>query len=546
MLARRRHESGQQTALWRPRGDGFESVTWNSLVDEVCQLAAALEDLGLRPGDRAVLVSENRYEWVLFDLAVHVARGAHVAVHASLTGPQIAYQITDCGATIVVVSTREQAIKLAEVAESLSTNPIFLTLESQTVDLASLRFQPLMERARLASLDRGKALFELAVAETSPRDLATILYTSGTTGEPKGVMLSHGNLATNALASCAALGYRRRDLRLCWLPLSHIYARTCDLYCWIAEESELALAESRETVLRDCQRIRPTYLNGVPYFYDKVMQHVIATGSADSPDALIELLGGRLELCCAGGAALPRHVTEFFQNRGVTLVQGYGLTESSPVITAGSSTANRIGTVGPPISGVDVRIADDGEVLTRGPHVMLGYWNRPDATAEAICDGWLRTGDLGSLDRDGFLTITGRKKELIVTAAGKNIAPTMIEALLCEDALIAQAIVIGDDRNYLVALLAPNRDQLRAEIVSRRLPISSAAEALAHDAVRSLFSERIAARLAQVAPHEQVRKFTLIGRAFSIESGELTPTLKMRRKVIEQNFAAEIAAMYGS
>jgi long-chain acyl-CoA synthetase len=356
-------------------------------------------------------------------------------------------------------------------------------------------------------------------------------------------MLSHRNLASNALATLAAFPQQDADVRLCWLPLSHIYARTSDLYTWIAGHGTLVLAKSRDTILADCQTVQPTLINGVPYFYDKVCRHLCDTGKADERGALQELLGGRMRCCCAGGAALPDHVARFFSDRGLPLVQGYGLTESSPVITADTPRTQRIGTVGPPIPGVEVRIADDGEILTRGPHVMVGYWNQPRATAATIKDGWLHTGDIGVLD-DGHLRITGRKKELIVTASGKNVAPTLLEGLLTQNPLVSQAIVFGDSRNYLTALIVPNRDPLRAAIIERRIPVTSPAEALVHPLVLELYRAAIDNALRDLSHCEQIGRFTLIGRGFTIESGELTPTLKLRREVIARNFSVEIAAMY--
>ena len=366
---------------------------------------------------------------------------------------------------------------------------------------------------------------------TQPDDLATILYTSGTTGEPKGVMLTHGNLASNAMASLSLFDSQPGDLRLCWLPLSHIFARTSDLYSWLAGRSQMALAESREQILANCQALRPTVLCGVPYFFDKVRRYLEAelfapkgtvpfsaasintadSGKGDSPrpdgqapGKLIELLGGRMRFCTSGGAALPDATAEFFWQHGVKLVQGYGLTESSPVITVSPPSANRIGSVGQAIPGVEVRIAADGEILTRGPHVMRGYWNRPADTAAAIEGGWLHTGDLGRLDADGYLWITGRKKELIVTAGGKNIAPVQLESLLTEDPLIAQAVVIGEGRNYLAALIVPDREALRAAIVEQKIPVASAAEALVHPDVLALYRQQIDQRLASVAECEQI------------------------------------------
>ncbi|HEV3138194.1 MAG TPA: AMP-dependent synthetase/ligase [Pirellulales bacterium] len=544
MFCRRVAQDGDTPALHIKRGQKFETLTWNTIANDARRTAAALIKLGVKPGDRVIQISENRYEWTLLALAVHYARGIHVAVHSTLTGPQIAYQIVDSGAKLVVVSGPEQARKLAEVAEQLPGDMSYISFDECEERIGSQAITRLAAVEAQVNPAEGKAIEKLALENGRPADLATILYTSGTTGEPKGVMLSHRNLTFNSHAVLESFTLDKNDLRLNWLPLSHIFARTSDFYMWIAAGGELALAQSRETVIADCQALHPTYINGVPYFFDKVYRYLHDQGLADTPGALQGMLGGRVKMCCAGGAALPDHVAEFFQRNGVVLVQGYGLTESSPVISTGTLDDHRLGTVGKPIHGVEVKIADDGEILTRGPHVMVGYWNLPQATAEAIRDGWLHTGDLGRLE-DGYLRITGRKKELIVTAGGKNIAPSYLEGLLTEDPLIAQAVVVGDAKNYLTALIVPNPDGLKAEIARRQIALASPAEALSHPDVYAAYTERIRQRLAGVSHGEQVRKFTLLPRGFTIESGELTPTLKVRRNVVLNNYAAEIRAMYG-
>ncbi len=356
-------------------------------------------------------------------------------------------------------------------------------------------------------------------------------------------MLTNRNLTSNCHAVMEAFSVEPDDLRLSWLPLSHSFARTSDYYLWIASGGQLALAQSRDTIIADCQALHPTHLNGVPYFFDKVYRSLQEKGVADQPGVLQGLLGGRMKLCCGGGAALPDQVADYFNKHGVTLVQGYGLTESSPVISTGTLTEHRLGTVGKAIAGVEVKIAEDGEILTRGPHVMAGYWKLPKDTAQTIQDGWLHTGDLGTIE-DGYIRITGRKKELIVTAGGKNIAPSYLEGLLTQDPLIAQAVVIGDAKNYLTALIVPNPDTLRAEIIKRQIPVFSPAEALAHPKVRELYAEAIKKQLADVSHAEQVQKFTLVPRGFTMETDEMTPTLKVRRNVVIKNFAAEIDKMY--
>ncbi len=544
MFSRRVAADGDRRALHFKKDGQFTALTWNEIARDARLLAAALAKLGVQPGDRVVQASENRHEWILLDLAVHMARGIHVAVHSTLTGPQIAWQITNCGSKLVVVSGPEQAEKLAAVAHEIPPDVKFVSFDKWDGEIHGQPVRQLSEIIATCAEEEGAALEAQAVAETKPDDLVTILYTSGTTGEPKGVMLSHRNLTSNCQAVMLAFTAEPDDVRLSWLPLSHIFARTSDYYLWICSGGELALCPSREELIADCQAVKPHYLNGVPYFFDKVMRTLHEKGVAEVPGALKGLFGGRIKMCCAGGAALADHVNEFFLKSGVTLVQGYGLTESSPVISTGTMHEHRVGTVGRPIDGVEVKIADDGEILTRGPHVMVGYWNLPDDTAQTIRDGWLHTGDLGELE-GGFLRITGRKKELIVTAGGKNIAPTFIEGLLTEDPLIIQAAVFGDAEKFLVALIVPDPDALRAEIIKRQIPVFTPADALAHPDVNAIYAERIKERLACVSHAEQVQKFKLLARGFTPETGELTFKLSLKRDVVWQNFAKEINAMYG-
>jgi long-chain acyl-CoA synthetase len=526
LFAQRVATCGDQAAVWNFRDGEFRPETWAELAAQVDQVAAALIALGVKPGDRVVQWSENRREWIITDLAILLIGAIHVPIHAPLAGAQAVEQINDCGAQIVIVSGADHLSKLDAVSSALRHKIQTFTHEPNLRPL-DLSLQPLASNVQPAR-----------------DDVATIIYTSGTTGEPKGAMLTHGNLVSNTLAALEPYEFLPDDARLGVLPLSHIFARTCDLYMSIASGVAHAIGRGRETILDDCRLVRPTLLNAVPYFYDKVMRTLQEAGRADEPGALQKCLGGRMRMCISGGAALPDHVAEFFNARGIFLGQGYGLTETSPVITFSTPQANRIGASGRPIRDVEVRIAADGEILTRGPHVMRGYWNKPEATRQVLDGGWFATGDLGRIDEDGYLFITGRKKELIVTAAGKNVAPVQLEALLTEDPLILQAMVIGDGRNYLTALIVPNPDPLKREILARGIPIGSREEALVHPQVRELYAEHIKSRLAGVSTYEQVKQFTLLGQGFTIETGELTPTLKLRREVIARKYAPQIAAMY--
>lgn len=549
LFAQRVEQHGARPALQVKRAGVYTSVSWIELAESVREYSFVLLMNNIEPGDRVVQLAENRYEWVVADLAVMAVGAVHVPLHSSLTAEQIAVQINNCGAKLAFVSTATQAAKLA--SSSLPSGVVCLSYEPCEVKVCGRRVKPILDAIEFVnSQPLEDALAEhlrSARRRLTPQSLATILYTSGTTGEPKGVMLTHGNLVSNSLAALSMFKHQPGDVRLNFLPLSHVFARTCDLYTWLASEAGavLALAENRETVIADCQAVHPTHLSAVPYFYDKAFRGLTAAGAADVPGAAGNMLGGRIRMLASGGAALPDHLFDFFQRQGLEICQGYGLTESSPVITINPPGAAKRGSAGRAIPDVEVRIADDGEILTRGPHVMQGYWQNEAATREVIDDaGWLHTGDLGRLDDEGYLFITGRKKEIIVTAAGKNVAPVHIESLLTEDPLILQALVIGDDRSYLAALIVPNFENLQAEIVSRGIALTSKDAAFTHPDVLALYEAAIARRLACVSHYEQVRKFTLLARGFTIESGELTPKLSLRRKVIEQSCAAEISAMY--
>ncbi len=542
-VSRVRHD-GDRPAIHVKRGGHYQAITWHELARDVRRTAVALTSLGVRPGDRVIQLSENRYEWIVADLAIQLAQAVHVPVHAPLTGPQVVYQIIDSGANVVLLSTPEQAKKLADCGESLPDAVRYVSFDPCKMKIAGQPAQLLADLTYAAAEEAANDIEQQALNALTPDSLATILYTSGTTGEPKGVMLSQRNLTSNSVGTTQAFTQGPSDLRLSFLPYSHIFARTCDIYMWIVTGAQLALAESRDTVLADCAAIRPTVLNGVPYFFDKVYRYLADQGRADKPGSLQELFGGRMRFCCSGGAPLPDHVFDFFHQQGVPILQGYGLTETSPVITASTPTRNKRGCVGPAIPDVKVKFADDGEILTRGPHVMIGYWKNEAATDEVLKDGWLHTGDLGEMDDEGFLRITGRKKELIVTSGGKNVAPTYIESLLTQDPLILQAMVIGDGRKYLTALIVPDPENLKAEIIARKIRVTSRAAAPTHPRVLTLYEDRIRERLSVVSNYEQVKKFTLLDRGFTIESGELTPKLSLRRNVIAANLREQIEAMY--
>jgi len=476
--------------------------TWRQVADDATRLAASIQAAGVKPGDRVAHVSENRYEWVVTDLAIHLAAAVHVPIHVTLSGEQIAEQIADCGARIVFVSSEEL---LAKFVDLLAADAEIWIHDEWTA------------KPQAVGRPNGK--------EVDPTALATILYTSGTTGRPRGVMLSRRNLASNAAAVADVHGGGADQTRLCILPLSHIYARTCDLYMWVYRGWRLVLAESRETLTRDCQLAQPTAMSAVPFVYQRIAERIQASAPTDEGAALRDVFGGKMERPSCGGAPLAPHVEAWYAECGLPILPGYGLTETSPVIATSTTDCWRRGSVGRPLPDVEVRIARDGEIVVRGPNVMLGYWQDEAATAEMIRDGWLYTGDLGELDDDGFLYVVGRKKELIVLSTGKKVVPTRVESLLTASPLIEQAAVFGEGRPALVALIVPSASGF---------------------AKRESIDEEIKRCLATAAHEEQVRHFSLLDRPFSIERGELTAKMSLCRNVIARNFAAELSATFNS
>ena len=517
----------------------WQELGWGVIARHASRYAVVLREKGVQAGDRVILVSENRYEWILVDLAIQLLGAIHVPVHAPLTGHQIAYQVNDSAAVMAIVSGHEQASKLDNV--ELSDQLVLMSFDTVSTDRA---YEDLPGTAENVPDEVGDAIMQERV--DNPLDtisVATILYTSGTTGEPKGVMLSHHNLVCNTLSSMENFDASGDDVHLNFLPLSHIFARTCDYYAWIATSNRLVLAQSRDTIIEDCHAMKPTQMNGVPYFFDKLHRVLKEQGREDEPGSLRDLLGGNMVRCNSGGAALAEHVYDFFTGQGLYLLQGYGLTETSPVISMSNEQNSRRGASGRPLRDVEVAITEEGEIITRGPHVMIGYYKNEVATAEAIRDDWFYTGDLGHLDEDNFVYITGRKKELIVTAGGKNIAPVLLESLMTEDLLMEQAVVIGSEQKFLTALVVVAREPLEKYLQEQQIELSWP-EALADPRVEQLVRERIDRQLENLSPFEQVGKFALLAEPFSLEREEMTAKLSLRRDVIMKNQAAVIEAMY--
>jgi long-chain acyl-CoA synthetase len=540
---------GPRVALRHKRYGLYNDMSWDAYHEQVEACASALVDVGIKPGDRVGLLAENRVEWLIADLAIMAAGAVNVPPHAPLTARQVHYQFQETGVRRLFVSTLSQLEKVLQMcAELVDLEGVVVmdgALSSSPRNIAekeAMSWDGFLQRGRLA-LDRNREELARRAASLGPDGLATIMYTSGTTGVPKGVMLTHGNLLSNACATNQASPREEGAVVLSWLPFSHIYARTLDHYLGIVAAVPLCLAESVETLVQNLAEIRPTHMSSVPRFYEKVLA---AVAGPECGDRLGAIFGGRLDWLNSGGAPLPLAIAKAYQEAGLLLLQGYGLTESSPVISFNRKNAYKLETVGQPIPGVEVKIADDGEVLTRGPHVMKGYWKNPQATAEAISGGWLHTGDLGCLDADGFLTITGRKKELLVLSSGKKVVPTHVEGLLVGDPCIDQAVVHGEGRTFLSALIVPNWPNLRASLAASGFTENSlATTALAnHPAVYQLLERRMAKLLADVSPWERVKKFVILAEPFSIAAEELTVSLKLRRQVVLAHHASTLASLY--
>jgi len=516
----------------------FQDLSWADYRERVQAAASALVEVGIQPGDRVGLLAENSRDWLLADLAIAAAGAVNVPPHAPLPARQIHYQLHDAEVRWLFVSSAEQAAKVREIRGELPYlegvvvfDPLALASAADSGHVQSWR--GFLQRGRDRLHVHGAELARRA-DRLGPDDLATVIYTSGTTGNPKGVMLTHGNLVSNAIASNAAAPRRPGSILFNWLPFSHIYARTVDHYLSLVTGAVLCLADNVDTLVPDLMAIQPTHLSSVPRFYEKVLSSLASLDPAVAKKKLHAIFGPRIDWLGSGGAPLPLLVSKAFEQLGQLLLQGYGLTESSPVISFNRKEHYKLDSVGQAIPGVEIKIAEDGELLTRGPHVMKGYWKNDEATADAIRDGWLYTGDLGRIDEDGFLFITGRKKELLVLSSGKKVVPNQVEAAMLADPCIDQAVVLGEGRNFLSALIVPNWSNLEKEGIAGP----------GHPDVYAFLEGRLAERLKDLAPWERVKKF-IVAEAFSVAREELTVSLKLRRGVIFEHYRDEVERLYG-
>jgi long-chain acyl-CoA synthetase len=561
------------------------SISAVEMLKRVRDIAGGLHSLGVRRGDRVAILSESRPEWVLADAACMFATAIDVPIYPTLTPPQVRYILKDSGARVLMVQNEEKFQHIREVMAECDAIEQIVFLEQAAGETQGISLGELEARGRTLA-ETQPDLITNAAHEINPDDLATIIYTSGTTGEPKGVMLTHANLVSNLIDSSRHLKFAQDDSVLSVLPLSHVLERMA-MYMYLYHGMATYFAESLDTIGPNLREVRPTIFVGVPRIFEKIFARVkektaekgrlnvailnwaVAVGKAQArlttshkkipvvlklkhkvADKLIfsklrAALGGRIRLLVSGGAALPEELALLYIGAGLPIVQGYGLTETSPVITAGVMEDNRVGTVGKPIRNVSVRIASDGEIETRGPNVMRGYYNKPEETRAVFTeDGWFKTGDIGTIDEDGFLHITDRKKELFKTSGGKYIAPQPIEQMIKGSRFVNQVVLVGNGRKFPAALIVPDWERVESYAKLKSIKANNHAELCKNPRVIDLFERQIAALTTDLAKYERVKKVALLENELTIEGGELTPTLKVKRRVVDEKYCDVIDSLY--
>jgi long-chain acyl-CoA synthetase len=565
----------------------YRGISFRNVRSTVERFALGLSSLGVKPGDMIGLISENRPEWVVADMGMMCLGAVSVPVYPTVTPKQIEFIFNDAGVKFAIVSNQTQLNKLLKIVDNVKTlqNIIVMNDRGTTEDKRVNKFSAILKTGE-SRMSAGQSPVSEAVKKAQPQDLLTVIYTSGTTGNPKGVMLTHDNLVSNIFSALTCLPFSHEDSLLSFLPLCHSFERMGGYYTAMSCGATVAYAESIDTVRENLVEIRPTIVTTVPRLFERIhtriqrqidtesflnqkifywainvgkaYAHARHNGSA-SPmlsfkqwiaDKLVfrklkERTGGRMRFFVSGGAALAQEHGEFFEAIGLQIIEGYGLSETSPVISVNRMDDYKFGSVGKPIPGVEVKIAADGEILARGPNIMKGYWNHPEATREVIdSEHWLHTGDIGMFDEDGFLHITDRKKHLFVSSGGKNIAPQHIENLFLQCKYVDQFVLIGDGKSYLTALVVPDFDALKEYATHAHLSFNGQ-ESLAQSAEIYKLLETEFAKLQKDLPtYERVRKFTILSSPLTVEGEEITPTMKVKRKVVEEKYKQLIEKMY--
>ncbi|HEY6394248.1 MAG TPA: long-chain fatty acid--CoA ligase, partial [Candidatus Binataceae bacterium] len=572
---------GARVFLKDKRDKAWHDHSWNSISAAAGRLRAGLIKLGVKPGDRIAILSDNSPQWVIVDQAVLGLGAIVVPLYTTSGVEETRHVISDSRAKIVAANGAELLKKVLDLSASIREVACLIALHPGAEPQAASNGTP-----PVMTLDSVSPEAPAAAIEGSREDLATFIYTSGTTGPSKGVMLSHGNILSNCADALAALDLNETDMTLSFLPVAHSFERTAGYYTVMMGGGTIAYAEGLGQIAANLLEIHPTIVLTVPrlleVIYSRVMRTIetapalrrflfnqaVAVGKSAAeyrtqgepvPAELAiamaifrrlvfarirALFGGRLRYLISGGAPLPKEIFRFLAAAEVPIVEGYGLTEAAPIVSVNLHGKTRIGTVGRALARVQVETAPDGELLVRGPNVMKGYYGREAETREAIdSDGWLHTGDMASIDPEGYITITDRKKEIIVLSGGKNISPANLEMKLTADSYVAQACVIGDGRKHLVAILVPDFEYLADFLQQNQMAGKPPEEIVRSPALRELFHKKIREFNKPLSDVEAITAFTLIGQPFSQENGELTPTLKLRRKVVQEHYREQIETM---
>ena len=562
----------------------WRSISSAEMLDRAENIALGLYSLGLRKGDKTAILASNSPEWTLTDAGCQLAGIIDAPIYTTLAPDSVRYIINDSGAKVLFLENQECFERIKEILSECASLEKIVFFESAEAENA-ISLKSLESEGAKLKTQNPELINQLAEAVASG-DVATLIYTSGTTGEPKGVMLSHSNLISNIIDAGEKYKFSQRDVPLSVLPLSHVFERT-GMYLYISNGMGVFYAESIERAADNLREVRPTIFVGVPRIFEKVYAKAKVKSAQDSPlkekifdwaidvgkevalrlekrqtiprllavkhsiadkivySKLRDFFGGRLRFCITGGAALSDDIWLIFTGAGISIMQGYGLTETSPVISSNNPINARLGTVGKPIRNTEVRIAQDGEIEASGPGIMLGYYNKPQATREAFTeDGWFKTGDIGELDADGFLKITDRKKELFKTSGGKYIAPSPVEQLIKTSRFVSQVVLVGNERKFPAALIVPNFEQLESYAKLKNLDLTTPRDFCESPRILNLFEREIEKLCGKLAQFEKVKKFALLENELTVESGELTPTLKVKRRVIDEKYRDVIDKIY--
>ncbi len=581
-----REKHNRPDALNYKRGGEWQKISSDEIVARAENIALGLYDLGLRKGDRAAILAANSPEWTLADAGCQFAGVIDVPIYTTLSPDSVRYILKDSGARVLFLENREMFEHHAEVLSECKEleKIVFFDYKNAAAE-NSLSLEELEKTGAELKAEKPDLINELT-KEIAPNDVATLIYTSGTTGEPKGVMLAHSNIISNVIDAGENFTFSENDIPLSVLPLSHVFERSA-MYLYIFNGMGVFYAESIEKVAENLAEVRPTIFVGVPRVFEKVYAKAklksvqagglkakifdwairiakeyarlveekkaiprflaIKHGIADKLvfSKMRQFFGGRLRSCITGGAALSDDIYLIFNGAGISIMQGYGLTETSPVISSNNPINVRLGTVGKPLRNIEVRIAGDGEIEVSGPGVMLGYYKKPEATRDAFTDdGFFKTGDIGEIDADGFLKITDRKKELFKTSGGKYIAPSPIEQMIKSSRFVSQVVLIGNERKFPAALIVPDFEQLESFAKNENLQIKLPKEFCENENVLRLFEQEIERCCQKLSKYEKVKKIALLEGELTVEGGELTPTLKIKRRVVNEKYRQLIDKIY--